>query len=373
MKRIVSFLVAISMLTSVAVAATTQQQLDDAKNNLSGVQSQIDKNEKEQKSVLAEMDSLDTNINATERQIDGIEKEIEQLKESVKITEENIAYSQEQYDTKYELRKNRMVAYYKNGNVSLQDLISDTQDPTEKLYMERVIEKIVSYDTSLMEELEAEKHELERQKNQLEEDSTRCAQLQDELEVKLAGLEETKEIRTQYMATLEADHAALEETEDRLIAEADRLKKELEEQARNSTGTYSGKMVWPLPGHYVVTSPFGNRYHPVLHVWKLHTGVDLAGSNCNGDPVVAAADGTVIKATWSNAYGNYIIIDHGSGITTLYAHSSKLEVKVGDKVKAGQEIMKVGTTGYSTGPHLHFEVRENGTYVDPIGKGYIKH
>ena len=131
-------------------------------------------------------------------------------------------------------------------------------------------------------------------------------------------------------------------------------------------------MVWPLPGHYIITSPYGNRLHPVLKVYKLHTGVDIAGSGCNGDPVVAAAAGTVIKATWNTAYGNYIIIDHGGGITTLYAHSSKLLVIAGDKVEAGQEIMKVGSTGYSTGPHLHFEVRIDGKYQNPLD-GWIKH
>ena len=99
--------------------------------------------------------------------------------------------------------------------------------------------------------------------------------------------------------------------------------------------------------------------------------MDIAGSGCNGDPVVAAASGTVIKATYSKAYGNYIVIDHGGGITRLYAHSSRLLVKAGDKVSAGQEIMKVGTTGYSTGPHLHFEVRKNGQYLNPLD-GWIK-
>ena len=112
----------------------------------------------------------------------------------------------------------------------------------------------------------------------------------------------------------------------------------------------------------------------MLKVYKLHTGIDIAGSGCNGAKVVAANSGTVITAKYSTAWGNHIIIDHGGGIVTLYAHSSKLLVKVGDKVEKGQEIMKVGTTGYSTGPHLHFEIRENGKSVNPLDskKGYLK-
>ena len=373
MKRVWCLVLAFTILTSTVLATSTQNKLNQTKNEIKDIQSQINKNESEQKNTLKEINSLDSSINSTERQIDGIENEIEELEESIVITEENIKFSQEQYDAKYELRKNRMVAYYKNGNVSLQDLVNEAEDQTDKMYMERIIEKIISYDTSIMDELEFEKQELEEQKTKLEEDSTRYANLKQELEVKLASLEETVEKRSNYLSALKADHTALEKAEAEMQAEADRLAKEIAAQASKSTSsTYKGgKMTWPLPGHYVITSKYGNRLHPVLKKYSLHTGVDIAGSGCNGDPVVAAAAGTVIKATYSNAYGNYIVIDHGGGITTLYAHSSKLLVKAGDKVSAGQEIMKVGTTGYSTGPHLHFEVREDGKYLNPLD-GWIK-
>ncbi|MBO5142360.1 MAG: peptidoglycan DD-metalloendopeptidase family protein [Clostridia bacterium] len=373
MKKIWCLVLAITILTSTVFAASTKDKLNATKSEIKNVQTQINKNEKEQKDTLTEISNLDSSINSTERQIDGIEKEIKELEESIVIAEENIKYSQEQYDGKYELRKNRMVAYYKNGNVSLQDLVNEASDQTDKMYMERIIEKIVSYDTSVMEELEKEKKNLEEKKTKLEQDSLKCADLKKDLEIRLASLEETVEKRTQYLSKLEKDHTALEKAEKELNAEADKLAKELAAQASNSkTSTYKGgKMTWPLPGHRIITSKFGNRLHPVLKKYSLHTGVDIAGSGCNGDPVVAAAAGTVIKATYSNAYGNYVVIDHGGGITTLYAHSSKLVVKAGDKVSAGQEIMKVGTTGYSTGPHLHFEVRKNGNYLNPLD-GWIK-
>lgn len=373
MKRVWCLFLAVSILTSTVFATSTQNKLNQTKNEIKDIQSQINKNEKEQKNTLNQINNLDSSINDTERQINGIENEIEELEESIIIAEENIKYSQEQYDKKYELRKNRMVAYYKNGNVSLQDLVNEAEDQTDKMYMERIIEKIISYDTSIMDELSEEKNKLEVQKASLEEDTKRCASLKSELEIKLASLEETVEIRTKYLSELKADHTALEKAEKEMKAEADKLAKELAAQAsKSSNSKYTGgTMKWPLPGHYIITSKFGNRLHPVLKKYSLHTGVDIAGSGCNGDPVVAAAAGTVIKATYSNAYGNYIVIDHGGGITTLYAHSSKLLVKAGDKVSAGQEIMKVGTTGYSTGPHLHFEVRKNGSYLDPLN-GWIK-
>lgn len=373
MKKVWCFILAISILTSTAFATSTQNKLNQTKNELKDVQSQIKNNENKQKNTLKEINNLDSSINSTEQQIDGLEKEIEKIEESIVITEENIKYSQEKYDEKYELRKNRMIAYYKNGNVGLEDLMKKVSDQTDKMYMERVIEKIVSFDSSIIEELEIERKNLETQKEKLNEETQRCENLKSELEVKLAGLEETVEIRTKYLSSLKADHTALEKAENELKSEADKLAKELAALAsKSSNSTYNGgKMTWPLPGHYVITSKYGNRLHPVLKKYSLHTGVDIAGSGCNGDPVVAAAAGTVIKATYSNSYGNYVVIDHGGGITTLYAHSSKLLVKTGDKVKAGQEIMKVGTTGYSTGPHLHFEVRKDGKYLNPLD-GWIK-
>lgn len=136
------------------------------------------------------------------------------------------------------------------------------------------------------------------------------------------------------------------------------------------------KMTWPYPGDYTVYSGYGMRYHPVYHYDKMHWGVDLGGSY--GNPIVAAADGTVIKVdepvegqnTGSVNYGNYCVIDHGNGITTCYAHCRDVYVAVGDKVSAGQTIAECGSTGTSTGPHLHFEVRVNGQKVDPVP--YIK-
>lgn len=144
----------------------------------------------------------------------------------------------------------------------------------------------------------------------------------------------------------------------------------------NKQSAPKGKMTWPYPGDYTVYSPYGMRYHPIYHYDKMHWGVDLGGEY--GNPIVAAASGTVIKVeepveghnTGGSNYGNYCVIDHGNGITTCYAHCRDVYVSVGDHVEAGQTIAECGSTGASTGPHLHFEVRENGNKVDPVP--YIK-
>lgn len=373
MKRIWCLALALIMLTSSVFASSTQNKLNNTKNEIKDVQSQIKQNEAAQKDTLSEINSLDNSINSTERQINSIENEIRSLEESKIITEENIELLEIAIEENYDLKKNRVEAAQKYGNVSAKEISKKAKNSIDKINTERILNDVSKffYDKDL--EYEKDIEQLEAEKIKLEEDSLRCAELKKDLEVKLASLEETVEKRTAYLSKLEKDHKSLEKAEKDLKAEADKLTKELAALAsKSSNSTYTGgTMKWPLPGHYVITSKFGNRLHPVLKKYSLHTGVDIAGSGCNGDPVVAAAAGTVIKATYSNSYGNYIIIDHGGGITTLYAHSSKLVVKAGDKVKAGQEIMKVGTTGYSTGPHLHFEVRKNGNYLNPLD-GWIK-
>ena len=370
MKRIVSIFVLLILITTTVFANSTQQKLNSTQNQIKDAKNELNSVKAEQNATLKQINNLDTSINSAENQIEGIEVEIENLEKKVLVAKENIKYMQEKYEQKVELRKDRVVAYYKRGLTSLDGLANDIEDPVQRIYLERALEKITEYDQNLLEEIQADQVALEAEKKNLENDVTRCATLKSELEVKVAQLAKTKEVRTQYLATLKKDASELEKSIDALTKEANALEKELAKL--NSGSSYAGgKMAWPLPGHYIITSKFGNRLHPVLKVYKLHTGVDIAGSGCNGDPVVSANDGTVIKATYSTAYGNYIIIDHGGGITTLYAHSSKLLVKKGDKVKRGQEIMKVGSTGYSTGPHLHFEVRENGKYVNPLN-GYIK-
>ncbi|MDD2494331.1 MAG: M23 family metallopeptidase, partial [Tissierellia bacterium] len=129
-----------------------------------------------------------------------------------------------------------------------------------------------------------------------------------------------------------------------------------------------GEMAWPVPGNYRITSYFGGRPDPITGVWSTHRGIDIGASY--GSAIVAANDGVVIFTGSHWSYGNYIIIDHGGGISTLYAHNTSLLVRNGDEVSRGEQIATAGSTGYSTGPHCHFEVRINGTITDPLK--YVK-
>ncbi len=237
------------------------------------------------------------------------------------------------------------------------------------------------------------------------------AELQ-ELRNRIGVTEEALEETSSKLSRWEQEEREFQEEADRLDEEIRRLQQEEEERQRkaaaltqaaqqtqaakqqeekpNQTATKAptkapskpsqpapkGKMTWPYPGDYTVYSSYGMRYHPIYHYDKMHWGVDLGGDY--GNPIVAAASGTVIKVeepvegqnTGGSNYGNHCVIDHGNGITTCYAHCRDVYVSVGEHVEAGQVIAECGSTGASTGPHLHFEVRENGTKVDPVP--YIK-
>ncbi len=373
MKRIVSIFILISIISSTVFAATDlKSQLNSTASALTDKKSQLNSVKKDKKLTLGDIESLDKQIGNTQTQIEYLEYEIKTLEKEILVSEENIKYQEEKYNEKEEIRQERLLTYYKKGTVSFWDSLLDSEGITDFFYRYSMMERIVEYDNNLLKELEEEKKEIEAIKCQLEENKVLCEDKKASAEDKRAALGETKEVRKTYLAKLEKTEDLLESSIDELQKKADELTEEIRKQASSSTTSKytGGTMSWPLPGYYGISSYFGNRLHPVLKVYKMHTGVDIAGSGCNGKNIVAAADGTVITSGWISGYGYTVVIDHGGGVVTLYAHSQKLLVNKGDKVKKGQAIMLVGSTGYATGPHLHFEVRINGNYVNPLD-GYI--
>ena len=373
MKKLISLVVVFSLLSSTVFATSTmQQQLNSTKNNITQTKKDLEKIKNSKKITLKDIDSLDQQIDAAEADIVYLEREISTLETGIEKAIVDIKEAEEEYEIKDVKRQDRLIAYYKCGSVSLMDTLLESESITDFFFRYRVLDEIMEYDQEMLEELNEEKIEIENKKVQLEEDKVVCEQKKVLAEEQKVALNDVKEIRVTYLSKLEKEEDLLEKSIDELQKKADSLTEEIRKMSSSSTNSKytGGTMQWPLPNYYTVTSYYGNRLHPVLKVYKMHTGVDIAGSGCNGKNVVAAADGKVINAGWISGYGYTVMIDHGGGIVTLYAHSQKLLVKVGDKVKKGQAIMLVGSTGYATGPHLHFEVRVNGKYVNPLD-GYI--
>lgn len=342
-KSISLFMVLVMLFTlcgSGLAFAETETQLRNDLNDVNEAQDELSKKmasvEAEVKEVQAKVDSLTYEINKATSDIAETEKAIEKKEKEMKEREDNL--------------NERLKVMYKNGSIGFIDVLLGSGSISEFVSNLEIIQKIYKNDMDVLETLEREHKELTETKKQLEE--------------KKAGLAERKAELAAQQKELDAKKAELKKEEDALKAEADRLKSEILKMIDTSSKYSGGEFVWPCPASTYITSSFGNRLHPVLKQWIFHTGVDIGCSS--GKNILAAASGKVIMAQYYGAYGNCVMIDHGGGIVTLYGHASSLCVSTGTQVTSGQVIAKVGSTGRSTGPHLHFEVRKNGEYVNPM-------
>lgn len=372
-----------------ASAAASQSAINDLKGKLKDsasekkkLQQQLDSLNKDKASVKTQIDTLDAQIANTEEQISLHNSLIKSLQEQIGQKEVELADAQVKEREQYEKFKNRVRVMYEQGDTSYLEVLLSSEDFSDFLSRYEIVSQIALYDKNLFEELKALKEQIAQTKAELEQDKadeeSAKAQLQatkSELDNQLANRAKALKELQNASDEVAASYAEIEKEEYSIQAEIDRMAKELQEaeRRRQEEAKKKGQTVtpvqvasgytYPLPsGYRNVTSRYGNRTHPVTGVYKLHTGVDISAPR--GTTIMAAKSGEVIIAGKSTAYGNYVVISHGGGLTTLYAHMSKLGTTKGAQVSAGDKIGEVGMTGYATGNHLHFEVRVNGSYQD---------
>ena len=338
---------------------TLQNQIQDATGNLEDVQSDINEN-------LQQVQNLDERINESTTKIEELNTKITELKTSISEIEGKLTEAQENYENQKKILEARLIAMYEAGETQYLDVFLQSRNMSEFLSNYFLITEIASYDMDLLEEVENKKRVIDTameklQKNKEELDTA----LQTQLKTSKI-LENTKTLRENYVSKLSEEEKKIQAQIDDYTTQVNALNAEILQLALQGIDTQyiGGVLAWPVPGYTRISSNYGMRYHPILHVNKLHTGVDIAAPM--GANFVAANDGIVTKAGYNGAYGNMVIIDHGGGISTLYAHGSEILVTVGQTVKRNESILKVGSTGYSTGPHAHFEVRINGVVTNPI-------
>jgi murein DD-endopeptidase MepM/ murein hydrolase activator NlpD len=347
-----------------------QDQLKDVQQNISSLKNKIKGVNNQKKSVYNQLADLDKQINTVQGELNNIDDQIDSTNEYIDTTTKELEKAIEDLGEYKDLYADRIRAMYMNGPSSYLEILFSSTSFSDFVSRLDVVEKIMAYDSNILVEMKDKQESIEDKKASLESKKTQLVSLYQQQSSKKSQLNEaSKQKKVQY-SKLNTDLKELSNALNEELAASREIEAEIKaiEARKNSNLVYKGNrhaIVYNSEaGRTIrVTSLFGNRYHPVLHVYKLHTGLDLGVPA--GTPVHAMADGEVIIAKYSSAYGNYIVIDHGSGISTLYAHNSKLLVHVGDKVEGGQVISKSGSTGYSTGPHLHFEVRKNGTPIDP--------
>jgi len=342
----IALLLTVFLLSGVTYSYASS--LDDILNKIRNTQNQMADNKKEIKLLNAEIAELQAAITETEN-------DINQLESNITIKEAELVVKKAEIDqTTHDLNA-RLRQIYKSGSVSFIDILLSSRNISEFMANMEMISLIYENDKNLVVSLKDSYAAIEAQKNEL-------IVLQNSLSAKQASLSAGQAVMASKRSVVTAENKKLEAELDALNKEADRIIKEI--QALSGHGNYVGGILsWPTPGYTRVSSEFGYRIHPILGYSKLHTGIDIAAPY--GANVIASNTGKVIASYYNSSYGNMIIVDHGGGIATLYAHLSSRLVNVGATVSRGQTIAKVGSTGMSTGPHLHFEVRLNGVYQNP--------
>lgn len=341
-----------------------QVKLEEAKNDLSEYVVELDGQLIFIQGTLAELD-----IKIAEK-----EQEIVQIEQQLKEARENEV-------DQYEAMEQRIRFMYERGNSAYISLILEAENFSEMLNKAEYIEEISNYDREMLKEYQETKEAIVFLKEQLEKEEEMLQSAQEEAakkEGEMSDLIDQKEKQIENYETdinnkekaikeYEAEIAAQNATIAALEAQIAQTERELADVSGNDVGETpfygGGTFCWPAPSYTRISDDYGNRIHPTLGVQQFHNGIDMAAPN--GSPILAAESGTVVAATYNSSMGNYIMINHGNGLYTIYMHASALYVSTGQKVTRGQKIAAVGSTGRSTGPHLHFSVRQNGSYVNP--------
>lgn len=407
-KKIVASILAMLLISFsfTNILAASNDEKSKVQNQINNKKEELQDVKDEKSGVLSEIDKLNTSIASTEKEISDLNDKITELTSSISDKTKEIEQKEEEFEEKDKLLQDRLVALYEAGDTTYLDMLLTSGSITDFISSYYLVEQLTKCDKEVLnsientkKEIEDDKKELETKKQEIDNTKSQIAEKNEKLKsdksAKQAKVDGLTEEEKKLEGELAAYNAKMNEIEAIERAEEARRKKAEEDAKKNQTTTgntgnkgnssdtgnvgntgisggtsgtvtSSGKMTWPIPGYRNITSNFGYRMHPIYHTWKLHSGIDVGAPT--GAKFVAADNGTVLIASYgyNGGYGNYVVISHGNGITTRYAHGTSILVSAGQKVTKGTPVLTVGSTGASTGPHAHFEVRVNGTAVNPL-------
>lgn len=359
---------------------------EDLTNQLNQIQQQV--NDQNTKKVDAEtvIGSVSEQLRQIEEQLRQASAELGVIQQQRVAVENDITINERQLQEAQKRLEGREAVFYKrvrdiyiNGRLSYLDVVIGSKDFNDFANRLEVLRRIINSDINLINEIKKERADIEARKQQLEANRVKLVEIEKAVIAKQSEIEQKKAERNEVLQRAQNDRAtamqAIEELnassaqvtallKERQAARAAAAAAAAAEQAQSYTWVQgSGQLGWPASGE--ITSPFGYRTHPIWGTTIYHAGIDIGVDE--GVPVHAADGGTVVWSGWMGGYGYAVVIDHGNGLSTLYGHNSELVVSEGEAVGKGQVIAYAGSTGNSTGPHVHFEVRVNGDPVDPMG------
>ena len=381
---VLALLLLLPMVTMIlgGAGAVTQSEIDALKAEQAASQARQDELEEQLADVEADQAEAQQRRQLLQAQLDAINNEIENIDKQIAYYDQEIAQKEAEQaeaeaneEAQYELFCQRVRAMEEEGTVSYWSILFNSESFSELLDRLADIDAVMDYDNQVMDELIAIREEIIALRTQLEtsraeEQAARDQQAakQAEQQAKVAEAQKLLDQINADVAEVNRQLDAESEAAAEIQAEIAQKQKQLEEQRRQNNITIDSETsyLWPLPGYYRLSSLFGYRIHPITGEAHSHTGIDIPAPG--NTPILACKSGQVVTSAYHYSYGNYVVIDHGNGNSTLYAHMSSRAVSEGDMVTQGQTIGYVGTTGSSTGNHLHLEVRDNYTRVDPESK-----
>lgn len=358
-----------------AEIAEAKKEVNSLKSNLTDIEALKKELENSKNDLTAYVTQLDNQLSGIQAKIEQYNTLIDEKEQQIADTTEELNEAIKQQEDQYEAMKKRIKFMYEKGDTFYLELLFSSNSFSDMTNKADYIEALSQYDKDKLDEyvetkemVQLVKEELEVQKEAL--DEAKLAVEAEEANVSSLIREKEAQIYS-VSADINSKEAAIKEYEAMIAQQNEEIaaleKAVAEEKARleaeNARKYNGGMFAWPCPKYTRISDEYGNRTHPILGIQQFHNGLDLAAPG--GSPILAAYDGDVVAAAYSSSMGNYIMIDHGSGLYTIYMHCSALYVSTGQSVTKGQNIAAVGMTGRATGNHLHFSVRLNGSYVSP--------
>lgn len=339
--------------------AELNQKNDEVKSKINSLKNDMDKKKEYVDSIFEQIENL-------QNQIDLENEKIEQINSMIREKNNNIESIQRDIDEKSEEFGKRLSAIYKSEDTTLLDVVLKAKDFKDLLDKTEIVSLVAKQDQELVNGLNNSIKSIEEEKKQIEESKLEVSRSKSNLDEKKAELVTIEKENQVVIDEIKNEMYEANSEMSAILKEKEKVEDEIGNFQKQSSASSkivrrgSGRYCWPVPGHTIISSPFGANRGSYRH-----RGVDITGSGVYGAPIVAACSGVVTKSEYHSSYGNYVMIDHGSGYATLYAHCSRLAVSVGQEVKAGQVIGYVGNTGHSFGAHLHFETLKDGTRYNP--------